>query len=47
MIETEDRQVTARRVRTADREGQAGHSKEPRQTAKAGGHSREARHAGR
>ena len=29
MIETEDRQVRARRVRTAKLEGQAGHSKEP------------------
>jgi hypothetical protein len=37
MIETEDRQG---RVRTADKEGQAGHSKEPRQAVKAGGHGK-------
>ena len=35
-------QVTAHRVITANREGQAGHSKEPRQAAKAGGHGKQA-----
>ena len=56
MIDTEDRQVTARRVRTADWEGQARHSKEPsRQQAeradkvseRVGGQTRHGRWVGR